>query len=434
MARIVVVGAGFTGLSAALRLARAGHSIVVLEADEHVGGLGGGFEFGDVTLEKFYHHWFMSDTHILNLVRELGSEDRIVTRPSRTGMYYNRSVFRLSTPLDLLKFTPLPLHDRIRLGLFSLYAQSIRNWRALEDIPASKWLIRGCGERAYNIVWRPLLESKFSRYSEQLSATWFWKKLQLRGGSRGGGGQEMLAYYRGGFAALAESLRTAIEEAGGQVLTGAPATRILADRGSVTGVETTAGVFPADHVIATPALPVIADLMRDIAPDTYIEQLLRIRYLSNVCLVLALDRSLSSTYWMNVNDASFPFVGVIEHTNFEPPSEYGGRHIVYLSRYLHHEDPLYGMDAEALLHYAAPHIRRMFPEFSEQWIVERHLWKARYAQPVAELGYSRLIPAEETPVRNPRICTMAQNYPEDRGTNYAVREDEAVAARIIAAV
>ena len=52
----------------------------------------------------------------------------------------------------------------------------------------------------------------------------------------------------------------------------------------------------------------------------YVERLRRIRFLANVCIVLELDRSLSDTYWLNVNDPGFPFVGVIEHTNFEPSS------------------------------------------------------------------------------------------------------------------
>ncbi len=58
-------------------------------------------------------------------------------------------------------------------------------------------------------------------------------------------------------------------------------------------------------------------------------------------MVLELRHSLSDTYWLNVNDPSFPYVGIIEHTNFESPESYGGSHIVYLSKYLPASDPLY---------------------------------------------------------------------------------------------
>ena len=154
----------------------------------------------------------------------------------------------------------------------------------------------------------------------------------------------------------------------------------------------------------------------------YVSSLRRIKYLANVCLVLELDRSLSSTYWLNVNDPGFPFVGLIEHTNFEPASTYRGRYIVYLSKYLPQSDALFSMSAQELLQFTLPHLRRMFPAFDLQWILGYHVWRANYSQPVVERRYNELIPTNETPLAGLYIATMAQIYPEDRGTNYAIRE------------
>jgi protoporphyrinogen oxidase len=150
-----------------------------------------------------------------------------------------------------------------------------------------------------------------------------------------------------------------------------------------------------------------------------------------LCVVLELDRSLSDTYWLNVNDPEFPFVGVIEHTNFEPASTYAGRHIVYLSKYLPARSPLYAMDDDALLDFCVPHLQRMFPSFRHSWVIRHHVWRARYAQPVVVRHYSSLIPSVETPLPGLFLSTMAQVYPEDRGTNYAVREGRR-AARLMA--
>jgi protoporphyrinogen oxidase len=141
-----------------------------------------------------------------------------------------------------------------------------------------------------------------------------------------------------------------------------------------------------------------------------------------VCLVLELDQSLSKTYWLNVNDPTFPFVGVIEHTNFERPETYGGNHIVYLSKYLPHTDKIYAMTADEFLAYALPYLQKMFPTLERSWIRRHHLWRARWSQPVVEKFYSTLIPAEEGVVDGFHVCSMAQIYPEDRGTNYAIRE------------
>jgi len=429
----VIIGAGFTGLTAALELARRGVAVTILEAEPEVGGLAGTFDVNGERLEKFYHHWFTNDRHVNELVRELGEDDRIVYRPTRTGMYFANHIFRLSSPIDVLRFTPLPLVDRVRLGILALRARGVENWRALEDETAEEWLIRLGGERVYRVVWQPLLEGKFGPFASQVSAVWFWNKLKLRGGSRGKSGAEMLAYYRGGFAALADRLAVEITVLGGEIRLCTPARGLVVEGGVVRAVETDAGAIDADAVIATPALPIVADLVAPHAPEDWVARLRAIDYLANVCVVLELDRSLSDTYWLNVNDPGFPFVGVIEHTNFEPASTYGGRHIVYLSKYLPASAELYGMADDAVLDYCIPHLQRMFPAFDRRWVMNHHVWHARYAQPIVGKHYSRLIPDTETPIAGLYLSTMAQVYPEDRGTNYAIRDGRRV-GRDVAAV
>jgi protoporphyrinogen oxidase len=432
--RTAVIGAGFSGLSAALELARRGIAVTVVEADPDVGGLAGSFDVNGERLEKFYHHWFTNDRHVGDLVDELGERDRIVYRPTRTGMYFANRIFRLSSPADVLKFSPLPLVDRVRLGILALRARGVKDWRALESETAEEWLIRLGGERVYRVVWEPLLEGKFGPYASRVSAVWFWNKLKLRGGSRAKSGAEMLAYYRGGFAALADRLAHEVTSLGGDIRLSTPARGLVVDDGHVRGIETDDGVIDADAVIATPALPIVADLVAPHAPQQWVDSLRRIEYLANVCVVLELDRSLSDTYWLNVNDPGFPFVGVIEHTNFEPASTYGGRHIVYLSKYLPESAELYRMPNDEVLDYCIPHLARMFPAFERAWVRDHHVWRARYSQPIVGKHYSKLIPATETPIGGVYLSTMAQVYPEDRGTNYAIRDGRRVGRYVAAAL
>ena len=441
-ASAVVIGGGFTGLSAAYELARAGVAVTVLEADDSLGGLGGGFKVaggdpkdggdGCVWLERFYHHWFRSDTHIIALIGELGAGDRVLFRPTRTGMYYANAFYRLSSPVDVLRFSPLGLVDRVRLGLLVLRVRTVDDWRPLEGVSVKDWLIGLAGREVYRVVWEPLMVGKFGAYADQISAVWMWNKLKLRGSSRGKGGGEELAYYRGGFQSLADLIGGAIEAHGGVIRRGTPATGLRTGEGRVTAVETPAGAIAADMVIATPALPIIAGLVDGHVPEDFTARLRRVEYLANVCLVLELDRSLSETYWLNVNDPGFPFVAVIEHTNFEPASSYAGRHIVYLSKYAPADSAIYRMSTDELKAFAIPHLQRMFPQFEPGWIKAHHAWHARYAQPIVERHYSQLCPARETPLANLFIASMAQIYPEDRGTNYAVREGRRIGRELAA--
>lgn len=429
---VVVIGAGYCGLATAYELGRLGVRTTVLEQEAGVGGLAGSFAVGDTRLEKFYHHWFNHDTDVMRLIDELGLTAQLQLRASRTGTYYANTFFKLSKPMDLLRFQPLPFVDRVRLGLLALRARRVRDWRRLENRTAADWVRQLSGERAYRVVWEPLLRGKFGDLAEEIAAVWLWNKLKLRGGSRGRGGAEQLAYFDGGFAALADAIADAIRAGGGEIRTNTEAVGLQVCSGRVSGVATREHTFAADAVVATGALPIVADMVAPHVAAEYVGQLRTIRYLANICVVLELSRSLSEIYWLNVNDPSFPFVGVIEHTNLEPASSYSGRHIVYLSRYLPQSDPLYSAPDSEVTAFTLQHLRRMFPDFDDETILAKHVWRAAYAQPVVTQGYRQSIPSPRTPLDNLFLATMAQIYPEDRGTNYAVRQGREIARTVAA--
>jgi protoporphyrinogen oxidase len=407
-----------------------GHHPIVIEPDTVVGGLAAGFPMGESLIERFYHHWFTSDRDVVALVDELNLADRVTYSATRTGMYYANRLFRLSHPLDLLRFTPLPLADRFRLGWLILKARRVASWRDIDHRSAAEWLRELGGERVYRIVWEPLLRGKFGPHAEAVSAAWFWSKLKLRGGSRGKGGEERLGYFRGGFAALADAIAGYVRRNGGAIRLGSPATGIEVAHGRISGVFVGVERIAVDAAIFTPAPPIIAGLLAPHLPADYVGRLAAIDYLANICIVLELDHSLSGLYWMNVNDPSFPFVGVIEHTHLDQADPARRRHIVYLSRYLPASDAAYGESDERLLAGALPHLRRMFPAFRDGWIRGVHVWRARYAQPIVVRGYASMIPAHRTPLAGAYIASMAQVYPEDRGTNYAIRDGRSVARSV----
>jgi len=428
---VVIVGGGFTGLTAAYVLSKRGCSVKVIEADTTPGGLAGTFEFADgVKLEKFYHHWFNNDVYVPELVEELGMTGNVITLPSRTGMYYNGRMWKLSTPMDLLRFTALSFIDRARLGLLVLQVRRIKDWRTIEHLSIREWLESLCGKNVYRVVWEPLITSKFSIYAEAVNAVWMWKKLVLRGSTRNEKGGEELAYFKGGFGRLVEAMVEAIERSGGEVCIGENVTGVRSEGNRLLALHTDRGEIVGSQFLFTPAFPIIADIFEGAAEPAWLASLRRVRYLGNMCLVLRLKHSLSDTYWLNVNAPGFPFVGVIEHTNFDTPDNYKGTHIAFLSRYLAVGDPVWSYSDDQYVDFALEHLKRMFPEMDRSWVVEHRVWRAEFAQPVTERDYSQYVPGRETPFENAFISTMAQIYPEDRGTNYAIREGRAVADHI----
>lgn len=425
--KVIIIGGGYTGLAAAYDLQKAGNKVTIFEASNEIGGLAGHFEpQPGVKLEKFYHHWFTSDTAIIDFIKEIGLGSKLKYMSSQTGLFYANSIFRLSKPADLLKFKPLSLLSRIKTGLMVLSARRVKDWHKLESISAEEWIIKHAGKEAYDVIWGPLLRGKFGDELQNVSAVWIWNKFKLRGASRNKKGDETLVYYEGGFGGATGDIQNKLREIGVDIRLGHKVDHIISEYSKFLGVVSKGMQTQADVCLATLPLPEFLKIA-PLLPNEYRDPAAKIRFLGNVCLILRLKKSLSSTYWLNVADPDFPYVGIIEHTNFDKIENYKGEHIAYLSKYLPVKDPLYKMSDEEVFKTSLPHIKKMFPDFSDDWVIGYHVWRANYSQPIVTKHYSELIPKRKTPIENLWLSTMAQIYPQDRGTNYAVLHGREVA-------
>ena len=423
-------------MAAAYELTRQGHYAEVFEQAPFLGGQASTFPVGGGQLERGYHHLFLSDTAMTELIEELGLGHRLQWFESRVGLYHSGKVWSFSTPLDLLRFTPLSAMQRVRVGLRTVLLQRTHDWRKFEAVTARDWIIAHMGSEAYRVIWEPLLRGKFGEYFDQVSMAWLWGKIYLRVASRGKRWErERLGYPMGSFGEIFDRLAQRIEEMGGKVRVGEGIAKVMTHEGRATGLLPASSggqgaTVDFDAVISTTPSYIFPRLVDGLSPD-YLEKLSGARYLSAVLIILVLKRPLSGYYWMNVADRSLPFVGIIEHTNMIDRQLYGGHHIVYVTNYLSREDPLYRMSQEELLAEYAPHLKKINPEFDDSWIVEYHYHKVDGAQPVIGVGYGEQIPDHRTPIRNLYLANTTQIYPEDRGTNYSVRMGRQVARMVM---
>jgi len=436
---VAVVGAGFGGLGAAYKLARAGVRVHVYEGNPHAGGLAEGvaLEGGphpkagtlkSAPIERFYHHLFTSDSVFIETLKELGIENRLRFFPSTNGFWHKGRIYDISRPTGLLRFSALSVKDRIRLGAFILRARSGKDWRVLDKISAREWVVSQAGENAYRVVWEPLLRAKFGDKADSISAAWLWSKIRLRSSSRKGWGRERLGYVQGGFDFVVQSLIRDIERHNGRFFWGRNVTEIHPLSKGLRLV--TAGRRQTYDAIILTVAPEIAS--RVVHGLTLPEQtrLGTIEHQANVCIVLTLKESISPVYWLSVGDASFPFVAVIEHTRLIPREWYGGKHIVYLSRYTDPKDRWYTATEGEILDEIPRQLRRIFPRFSAHFIENSMISRARFAQPITPVGYAQRIPPVETSIPGLYLASMAQIYPIDRGTNYALKQGYEISQKV----
>lgn len=436
---VAVVGAGFGGLGAAYKLARAGVRVHVYEGSPRGGGLAegvpleGGPEAKAGTLksapiERFYHHLFTSDSVFIATLKELGIENRLRFFPSTNGFWHQGRIYDISRPTGLLKFSVLSVKDRIRLGAFILRERSRKDWRALDEISAREWVVSHAGENAFRVVWEPLLRAKFGDQADSISAAWLWSKIRLRSSSRKGWGGERLGYVQGGFDFVAQSLIREIERHNGRFFWGRNVTEIHPLSKGLRLV--TAGRRQTyDAIVLTVAPEIAHRVVHGFTPSEQ-ARLGTIRHQANICVVLTLKESISPVYWLSIGDASFPFVAVIEHTRMIPREWYKGKHIVYLSRYTDPSDRWYTAPDKEILDEIPRQLRRIFPRFSAHFIEHSLISRARFAQPITPVGFGKQIPPGETSIPGLYLASMAQIYPIDRGTNYALKQGFEVAEQV----
>ena len=414
--KIAIIGAGFGGMAAAYDLVRAGHDVTIYEAGTQVGGLAAGFKQPnwDWWVEKFYHHWFASDNHMLELIEELGWSDYVLFPRPYTVVFHEGRFYPFDSILSALLYPGLGWGiDKVRFGLVGLYLRLSNNWQALEKTTVDAWMRKWAGKRVYESMWLPLVEGKFGPYSKDVNMAWLWARLHAR--------TTRLGTFRGGFQAFADKFAERLRELGVNFEMQA---RVDAIQPAVGGLRLAVGMGTEvyDQVLVTTSPSLLAKLAPTL-PEGYLRGLLDLKSMGAVVMTLVLDRQLSNEgyYWFNIpKSAGFPFLALVEHTNFLPSEHFGGEHIVYCGDYLEPSHEYFQLSDQELLERFIPGIQRVNPNFQPAWV--RNIWvhKTAYAQPVPLVSHSQNIPEIATPVAGLFFASMSQVYPWDRGTNFAV--------------
>jgi protoporphyrinogen oxidase len=296
-----------------------------------------------------------------------------------------------------------------------LYLRLTNNWRSLESVTVERWMRKWAGDQVYEMMWEPLMVGKFGkRYSKQVNMAWMWARLKAR--------TTRLGTYKGGFQAFADQFASLIKGMGVEIRLSEPVHLIEPGSDSSLILKTSAGSQCFDQCLVTSSPAVLAQMAPEM-PSDYLRELLALKSMGAVVMVMALKHRLSEEgyYWYNLpKEAGFPFLALVEHTNYLSPEYYGGEHIVYVGDYLDAGHDYFSLSQEELLDRFIPVLSRFNAQFSPDWVRKTWLFRTKYAQPVPLVNHSRNIPAIKTPIPELYFASMSQVYPWDRGTNFAV--------------
>ena len=411
--KTAVVGAGYAGLSAAYDLARAGHNVVIYEALDQAGGLAVGFKEPnwDWSVEGYYHHWFASDKHMLGLIDELGFSEKVRFPRPYTVMMHKGKWYPFDSILQALMYPGLGWGiNKIRFGLVGLYLRLTNNWQAMEKTTVDAWMRKWAGKKVYETLWEPMMKGKFGQHYKDVNMAWMWARMHAR--------TSRLGTYVGGFQAFTDDMVGVLKELGVEIRLNTPVKEITKS----LEITSDSGKEKYDRVLVTTS-PGLLSRMVPALPDNYQSGLKDLKSMGAIVLTLSITNQLSTQgyYWYNIPKVQgYPFLAVVEHTNYLSPEYFGGDHIIYCGDYRDADHPYFEMSKEQIMEEFLPSLKRINPDFDPSWVKKSWLYRTKYAQPVPELNHSTRIPPIQTPIQGLYFASMSQVYPWDRGTNFAV--------------
>jgi protoporphyrinogen oxidase len=429
--RWAIVGGGMLGMTLAYRLAQQGQQVTLIEGANELGGLASAWNLGDLTWDRHYHVTLLSDLTLRSLLRELNLEQKMEWVETKTGVYAGGTLYSVSNAIEFLKFPPLQLIDKIRLGLTILYGARIRDWRRLEKISVETWLRRWSGNRTFEKFWLPLLRAKLGENYKIASASFIWSTIaRLYAARRTGLKKEMFGYVRGGYAHILQRFGDVLAKTGVEVKLGDRVTRIeQVPSGHLIHLQN--GATEAfDQVILTTAAPIAAQLCPQL-PSQEQQQLKGIQYQGILCASILLKQPLSGYYVTNITDSWVPFTGIIEMTTLVDPTVFEGRSLIYLPKYVPADDPAFERSDEALQEEFVQALVKMYPHFQASDVLCFKVSRVKYVVAIPTVNYSQHLPSMQTSISGLHIINSAHILNGTLNVNETVQLAEQAVASLL---
>jgi protoporphyrinogen oxidase len=409
--RVAVIGGGISGMASAFRLAAHEYEVTLFEGEPVLGGLGVSFPYGAGNLERFYHCILPNDSALIRLIEDVGLGDDLLWRGTDMGFMYQDRVFPMNTALDLLRFSPLSLFDRLRMGLMGIRTRRNGTSPALDDVAVDDWIRSQVGTRAFEILWKPLLEAKIGDSFPGIPALWLTSRMSREKNTA----REVKGCLRHGYQSLVDALVSGLLERGAQIRT---STRVSAidDDGRDMLLRLEGGSTDTfDMVVATSPLVQFQRMTSALRLDPAIANL-NMDYQGVVSGVFLLEKPLSRYYWMPIVDSGATCQGVVEMSNLVPLDRSQGLYVTYLVNYTHRESDLFKKTDDEMLDLYRSDLAKLFPD-AGRTIVDQFIFRAPFVEPIWPLGYNSLRPPTTVVPGRLYLASTAQVYPNVNSWN-----------------
>ena len=396
----VVLGAGPAGLTAAHALARRGERVLVLEADDQVGGLARTVVRDGYRFDLGGHRFFTKSVEVERLWHELLGEE-LLLRPRLSRIYW-RGRF-----IDY----PLRLGDVCRkvggVELFrcvaSYLAARVRPRRPAESF--EDWVSARFGRRMFELFFRSYTEKVWGVPTSEIRGEWAAQRIRglspssaVRAAILGNGNGRVRSlidefhYPRRGPGQMWEAMAAEIVHGGGEIRLGAPVTRVSVSGGRVERMAAGGRAVAPNSVISSLPLRTIVAALDPPPPEELADAARGLRYRDFICVALVLrSGDPFPDNWIYVHDPSVR-VGRVQNFRAWSPAlvPRADRACVGLEYFCFEGDELWSHGDGELVRLAAAELERL--GLAEGGAVEGgHVVRVPKAYPIYDSDYARRV-------------------------------------------
>jgi len=414
--RVAVIGSGPMGLAVAYQLCLNGFKPIIFEADDRIGGMTASFDFNGLKIERYYHFHCTSDFDFLKIIDELGISQKMCWVETKMGYWYQNKLQPWGNPLALFTFRGLGLIAKVRYAFHIFFSTKRNNSQSLDRYEATAWIKKWVGDEAFDTLWKRLFELKFYNYSHNLSAAWIWSRIRRIGRSRYSLFKEKLGYLEGGTDTLLQALKESIVSKGGEFYLSSPVKEIIIQQNKVIGLDINNEFMSFTKVFSTTPLPYVPKLLPNISKDL-LQKYKDVKNIAVVCVVVKLNKAVTETFWLNINDLEMDIPGMVEYSNLRPLDS----HIIYIPFYMPGENAKFQESDNIFIEKVRRYIKKINTNISDQDFIDIHVSRYRYAQPICGPGFLNKLPPCKLPIEGLWVADTSYYYPEDRGISESVR-------------
>ena len=426
--KIVVLGAGPAGISAAWRLSELGYPVTVLEQATAVGGMGKTITVGKYAVDYGPHTFHIRETEESRAIHEaikpfFGEDPLILTRGTRVLLRGKEFVYPLEMLQVLTRINPL-------LSVLIVFDYAVATLKGAfapphRDDSFEEWGVRNLGRTLYDLcfgiysarVWG-LPTSQISSKQAQRVAKLNLKNVILRTlGIKADPATYFTNYMypRKGISVLFENMAEAVRKRGNTVLLGARVQRVERDGDRIARVvyarDGREETIECDGVLSTLPLPALVNMVQPALPASVAEHAARLRYRSLKLIYITLKRPrLTDYHWVYLLDGHFRVNRMSEQKNVSPEMVPPDRTVLCIELSLWRDEPLWQASDEEIYRVALHDLLQMGYGLTEADVEEYFVTDIATAYPVYEINFEdHLIPVLEGVHAVPNLLTLGRH-------------------------